>query len=315
MIQISDLNFEYSGKKILKNISFELSQNSVTALVGPNGAGKTTLLRCLTCLEIPLSGKIIVGEINVNEHPRDSHKAMGYLSDSFGVYNNLSVRQCLTYMAWCHNFRNQKVKNAVQEIANEVGLNSFLDAKAGTLSRGYKQRLGVGLAIIHNPKYLFLDEPASGMDPEARIKFSELILSLKARGMTIIVSSHILSELEDYCTDMLVMRDGEIKSHVKLSDYNMDKAEEESHEIVLAFTSNSINPSEIINSYAGATLLKFDNNEYVIELQGGHPEQAEFLSYLSQHNLGLYQFSPVRKTLKTAYMELAENEITKSRAL
>lgn len=102
LIKVENLNFEYPKKEILKNINFEITEGSITALVGPNGAGKTTLLRCLTNLEVPMSGRVHINSIDVHDKPREAHRAMGYLSDSFGVYNSMTVRQNLTYMAWCH---------------------------------------------------------------------------------------------------------------------------------------------------------------------------------------------------------------------
>ena len=196
MVQVENLNFEYPEKRVLHDVSFDIDQGSVTALVGPNGAGKTTLLRCMVALEKVQSGKITIGGLDVSDHPRDVHHMTGYLSDFFGLYEGLSLRQCLTYMAWCQNVAALDVNKQVIDVAAEVGIDHILDQKAQTLSRGYRQRLGVGLALIHDPRLLILDEPSSGMDPDARIALSRMIRRLHKNGKTIIVSSHILNELE-----------------------------------------------------------------------------------------------------------------------
>ncbi len=302
LITVKNLNFEYPKKRVLKDISFEIKQGSVTALVGPNGAGKTTLLRCLTSLETPLSGHVIVNGIDVHDKPRKAHQHMGYLSDFFGVYKNLSVRQCLTYMAWSQKVPVEGLEQKITDLAKEIDIEKFLDEKAGSLSRGYKQRLGVGLALVHGPECLFLDEPASGMDPEARIKFSELMLRLKNKGMTIIVSSHILAELEDYCTDMIVLRDGEIKSHVILSEHQAAQ----SMTIQIALQSVKKEYEKVIAAHEGVSEIRTSQNGVVVAFKGDQKAQGAFLKHLVDEGLPVYQFIVTQKTLKDAYMDLAE---------
>lgn len=303
-ISVKDLNFEYPQQHVLKNISFELAAGSVTALVGPNGAGKTTLLRCLTSLEQPMSGHVFVNGIDVHDRPHDAHKTMGYLSDFFGVYDTLTVRQCLTYMAWCQKIPPHSVNNKIEQLTEEIGLTKHLDKQAGALSRGYKQRLGVGLALIHEPQCLILDEPASGMDPEARIQFSELILHLKDRGMTLIVSSHILAELEDYCTDMLVIREGEVKSHILLKD--VQKTPRVIINISLVKTlKKHIN---FIKTYECVHGFQKHGDHISIEFEGDEIQQQSFLKALITKDIPVYQFATTTKTLKAAYMDLAEKK-------
>lgn len=308
LIQVKNLNFEYPKKKILKDINFEIAQGSVTALVGPNGAGKTTLLRCLASLEIPMSGHVSVNGIDVHDKPREAHQYMGYLSDFFGVYDNLTVRQCLTYMAWSHKLPSEGLKQKIDDLAKEVDLSERLDEKAGTLSRGYRQRLGVGLALVHSPQCIFLDEPASGMDPEARIKFSELMIRLRNKGITIIVSSHILAELEDYCTDMLIIRDGEIKSYVILSEH---QALQETT-LQISFQDADEKHLKIIETYAGVSEMKVSENSVALSFAGDETKQAEFLRHLISKKVPIFQFTPTQKTLKAAYMDLADKKEVKA---
>jgi len=305
LIKVEDLNFEYTKKKILKDINFEITEGSITALVGPNGAGKTTLLRCLTSLETPMSGHVHIDDIDIHDKPRKAHRAMGYLSDSFGVYNNMTVRQNLTYMAWCHKLPAKGLEQRIESLAKETDLIEYLDKKAEILSRGYKQRLGVALAIIHYPKCLFLDEPASGMDPEARVKFSELMIRLRERGMTIIVSSHILAELEDYCSDMLIIRDGKIKSHVILSEHQV------SQQTSIKISAEKLLKKHLtlIEKYEGVTNLeKQTDTAITIEFESDETKQADLLQFLISKDIKIYEFSPTQKTLQGTYMNLANNE-------
>lgn len=210
MIEVKNLIFEYPTKRALHDVSCLIKTGSITALVGPNGAGKTTLIRCIVGLHGPFSGQVLFDGVDVHEHPRDCHRRMAYLSDFFGVYEQLTVRQCLTYTARAYGVSGDQVRTVVEAAAERLKLTDRMREKAGALSRGLRQRLAIAQAIVHEPEFLVLDEPASGLDPEARQSLSMLLIGLRDAGMTLLVSSHILAELEGYCTDMLIMREGRI---------------------------------------------------------------------------------------------------------
>lgn len=210
MIEVKNLIFEYPTKRALHDVSCVIKTGSITALVGPNGAGKTTLIRCIVGLHGPFSGQVLFDGVDVHEHPRDCHRRMAYLSDFFGVYEQLTVRQCLTYTARAYGVSGDQVRTVVEAAAERLKLTDRMREKAGALSRGLRQRLAIAQAIVHEPEFLVLDEPASGLDPEARQSLSMLLIGLRDAGMTLLVSSHILAELEGYCTDMLIMREGRI---------------------------------------------------------------------------------------------------------
>ena len=216
MIDIQHLVFEYPGHRALDDVSLHIPAGSVTALVGPNGAGKSTLMRCIAGLDQPLAGRIVVNGVAVHEHPREVHQHLGYLSDFFGLYDSLSVRRCLQYAAMANQIQAVDLDARVSEVANALGLSDLLARRPTELSRGQRQRVAIGQAIVHSPKVLLLDEPASGLDPEARGSLSALFRALQASGMTLVVSSHILSELDEYCTHILSIRDGRIVSHEAL---------------------------------------------------------------------------------------------------
>lgn len=213
MIDVRDLRFDYPGTRALDGISFRLAAGSVTALVGPNGAGKTTLLRCLAGLDAPHGGTVRIDGIDVGSDPRAAHARLGFLPDHFGLYAELSARRCLLHAGASRGLRGADLDRRVVATAARVGLTAKLDARAGSLSRGQRQRLALAQAILHRPKVLLLDEPASGLDPEARAALSELMRALAADGMTLLVSSHILAELEAYCSAMLVLSGGRILEH------------------------------------------------------------------------------------------------------
>lgn len=210
MIEVRDLVYEYPSKRALDGVTLTVAPGTITALVGPNGAGKTTLLRCLAALEAPYSGTVTIDGLDTRQSPRAIHERLGYLPDFYGLYDELSVRRCLIYAAWSHGIAPALTASAVEMAAQRVGLADRLETKAGELSRGLRQRLAIGQAIVHDPKVVLLDEPAAGLDPQARRDLSALLLQLRDAGMTLVVSSHILAELEDYCSEMIIIDNGHV---------------------------------------------------------------------------------------------------------
>jgi ABC-2 type transport system ATP-binding protein len=218
MIEVSNLYYEYPGIRALKNVTFSVESGSTTALVGPNGAGKTTLMRCIAGMDHPLSGEISVNGVDVVAEPRRSHQSIGYLSDLFGLYDRLTIHQSLSYVAAANGIAKRKISKSVQWVANELDLYNRLEQPIRELSRGLRQRVAIAQILIHTPQVIVLDEPASGLDPEARYELGELFLKLRQRGHTLLISSHILSELESYSTHMLILQEGEVIRHQALNN-------------------------------------------------------------------------------------------------
>jgi len=208
VIEVEGVIYEYPSARALHGVNLHVEPGSVTALVGPNGAGKTTLLRCLAALERPFSGRVRIDGIDTAANPRAVHALIGYLPDFYGLYDDLTVRQSLVYAALARAVPAGRAEAAAERAAERVGLTDRFGQLAASLSRGLRQRLAIGQAIVHDPKVILLDEPASGLDPDARRGLSVLIRELAAGGATLVVSSHILAELEDYCDQMAVMKDG-----------------------------------------------------------------------------------------------------------
>jgi ABC-2 type transport system ATP-binding protein len=301
MIDVRGLNFEHGTKRILHDINFSLPRGSVTALVGPNGAGKTTLLRCLSGLSPALSGSVHIAGIDVFENPRDVYRVVGYLSDFFGLYDELTVRQCLTHMAWAQKIPAAKVAERVKTVSDMVGLEQYMDTAAGKLSRGWRQRVGIALTLVHDPQVVILDEPASGMDPEARIGLSNLILKLKAAGKTLIVSSHILSELEDYSTAMLVIRDGRIVEHVQLETYKSG-----ARKIIRLSATGGLTAaqSDFLKQQEHVSDASTSGDTVTFTYSGDEQAQHLLLAALVKSGIPVYAFAADEATLSDAYIQL-----------
>ena len=213
LIVVRNLIFDYPTKRALRGLSFEIKAGTITGLVGPNGAGKTTLLRCVAGLDTLYSGSITVDRIDVSDAPREVHRRLGLLQDDLGLYDALTVRQSLAYQAAAYGIATRDRQRRIQDSVNRLGIADRLNDKVGALSRGLRQRLSIAQAMLHRPKVLLLDEPASGLDPEARANLSDLLRALGAEGMTLVVSSHILAELEDYTSHMMILRNGRVVEH------------------------------------------------------------------------------------------------------
>ncbi len=305
MIEVSHIVFEYPGKRALKDVSFSIAAGSVTALVGPNGAGKTTLMRCIAALDEPFSGDVMVDGINVREQPREVHRRIGYLSDFFGLYDDLTVSQCLTFIARIHQLPETGLPEKVLQTAGLLGLQDYFHVKAGTLSRGLRQRLGIAQAIIHAPKVLLLDEPASGLDPEARISLSRLFLSLRDQGMTLVISSHILSELEDYCTDMLLLRDGKVQEY---RSAHPASGAEEAGTLVITFCEPAGRFGKELAKIDGLGNARIEGNTLECAIAGGDAERHELLKVLLKHKLPVCGFTVKKKRLQDIYMDFAQEK-------
>lgn len=303
MIVIDNVCFEYPDKRVLHNVSFSVNAGSITALVGPNGAGKTTLLRCMAALDEPFSGNIYIDGVDAFKESRETHKKLGYLSDFFGLYSELTIEQSLWFAAAIHKLPSQEIRARVGWASHLLGLNEKLHDKNSSLSRGWRQRVGVAQAIIHKPKLLLLDEPASGLDPEARIELSKLFKKLRDQGMTLIVSSHILAELEDYCTDMLVLRDGRITGHQPSTHHSA------SMNIKIVFLSNADALQATLNeisNVSGITLI--DQNNISFDFDGNDHERVALLKVLLDKNFPITDFYVQQQNLQHIYMNMSKGD-------
>jgi len=297
MIEVTDVAYDYPSKRALHGVSFTVEAGAVLALVGPNGAGKTTLMRCMAALDSPTEGAIRIAGLDTQEDPRAVHAAIGYLPDFFGLYDELSVRRALTYAARSRGVAEADAAGAVDLAAQRVQLSDRLEARAGELSRGLRQRLAIGQTIVHRPRVLLLDEPAAGLDPEARRSLSDLILKLSAEGMTIVVSSHILAELEDYSTRMLMIRDGRVAGGGVVAAGAGSRDDER---IAASFADP---PPDLAEQLAalGITVERLDGDEAVLALPDGE-DDAALLARLMAAGLRVRSFQPVRRTLEDAYL-------------
>lgn len=305
MITVNDLCFDYPGKRALDHLSFTIEQNTITALVGPNGAGKTTLLRCLAALESPTIGSIVIDGIDTERYPRKIHETVSYLPDLFGLYDNLTVRQCLVFFASSHLCPADSIPERIEKTVEALHLKEYLDVQAGKLSRGLRQRLAIGQTIIHQPKILILDEPASGLDPEARFHLSKLLLALQKSGMTLIVSSHILSELEDYSSDMIVLNEGKLINQSRL--FEKDRTQKSTLSLIIEFTEPAERFKNAVQEQSNLTVKSIDGKFMTIAFTGSSDDQHQLLKLLIQKNLPVCGIQEQKESMQDVYMTITKS--------
>ncbi len=210
MIQVCNISKRYRNVSALSDFTLNVPKGAIYGLIGPNGAGKTTLLRILAALLSPSSGQVWFEDAEVSASPSMVQRKVGYMPDFFGVYPDLTSVEYLEFYAGIHGIPRQKREQIVTDLLELVDLSSKRDALVETLSRGMKQRLCLARALVHDPEVLLLDEPASGLDPRARVELRELLRTLQGMGKTVIISSHILLELAEMCTDVAIVQGGRL---------------------------------------------------------------------------------------------------------
>src|ERR1041384_2706740 len=210
MIETRDLTKKYGDLFAIKSINLNLDRGDLFGFIGPNGAGKTTTMRILATLLNPTWGEAYVGGHSIYTRPKDIRRMMGYMPDFFGVYDDMKVIEYLEFFAAAYRIKGPERKQKCEQVLELVDLGYKRDALVTSLSRGMTQRLGLARVLLHEPQVLLLDEPASGLDPRARIEMRGLIKELRNMGITILLSSHILPELADICNKIGIIERGKL---------------------------------------------------------------------------------------------------------
>ena len=217
ILNVENLNKSY-GDFSLTDVAFSLPEGCITGFIGINGAGKTTTIRMVCGLMLPNSGDIFINGIDAMAHQKEIKKQIGYVPDFFGVYDNLKVREYMDFYGSMYRMNSREIQRISDDLLELVNLSDKKEVFVDTLSRGMKQRLCVARALIHNPALLVLDEPNSGLDPRARVEMKELLQNLRSMGKTIVISSHILSELSEMCNSIGIMNHGSLVAAGRIED-------------------------------------------------------------------------------------------------
>lgn len=255
-IQIENVTRYYGDQKALDDVSFTIKKGEIVGFLGPNGAGKSTLMKIITGYIPPSEGRVIVDGYNVLDNILEVKRRTGYLPENNPLYPEMYVKEYLSFIAGIYRL-GAKSKDRIAEIIRLTGLTAEQHKKIGELSKGYRQRVGLAQALIHNPDILILDEPTSGLDPNQIIEIRNLI-SLAGAEKTVMLSTHIMQEVEAVCDRIIIIDRGRIKADKNKSEIYKD-AREESRTILIEFDSNI--PGEMLNQVPGLTGIKNVNEK------------------------------------------------------
>lgn len=304
MISIKGLKKRFGKREVLSGLELTVGDGQLFAFIGTNGAGKTTTLRILAGLLSPDAGEVTVNGYDLCRQVREAKKQIGYMPDTFGTYDNLTIREYMEFFADIYQLPAREQKVRISELLQLVHLEQNAEQLVDTLSRGTKQKLCLARTLIHRPGILLLDEPASGLEPAARLELRQILQRLSEEGTTILISSHILSELSVFCTNIGIIDQGRILL-------------QGSKEEVLR-QANRNNPMEITVIQGIDTAMRLlkanplikqiarDQEVILVQLEGGRREEAAVLSYLVENGVQVASYKKREGDLESLFLKLTK---------
>ena len=281
IVETQKLTKRYGREEALKTLDLLVEAGDIYGFIGPNGAGKTTTLRILSTLLAPTFGKAFVDGFDVMKHPYEVKKILGFMPDSFGVYDGMRLVEYLDFFGAAYKIPRKKRRSIIDDVLQLTDLASKADDFVSTFSRGMKQRCCLAKTLLHDPKVLLLDEPASGLDPRARIEMRELLKTLRKMGKTVVISSHILSELGDMCNRIGILEHG---VHIKQGKYPdiLDEIRQ-TREIRLVMLEGAEKARKVLEETTG--VLNIDSSGHEFQFETNLPYDA--LADLHQNLMGV----------------------------
>jgi ABC-2 type transport system ATP-binding protein len=299
-IEVKNLLKVYGDQKAVNDISFKVDKGEIVGFLGPNGAGKSTTMKIITGYLEKTSGEAFVCGMNVADQPLETKKKIGYLPELNALYYDMYVREYLAFVAEIHKIENQKSK--IESVIELTGLTVESKKKIGQLSKGYKQRVGLAAALIHDPEVLILDEPTSGLDPNQIIEIREVIKK-QGKDKTVLFSSHILQEVEAICDRVIIINKGELVADDKLS--NLRQHSTSLNTVKVSFK-ESIDKSWLDQLPAAKSVNKIDANNW--QLATDNPEQLrkQIFELSLLHNLNIVSLQSDNQSLEDVFRSLTQ---------
>ena len=311
-IRTHQLTKQFEQQVAVNRVDLEIEGGEVYGLIGPNGAGKTTLIRMLATAEQPTAGEIYLNGQLLHQNPQsDSQlkRRLGYLPDDYPLYDDLTVWDYLDYFARLYHLRDPYRSQRLWQVLDLVDLGPKRHNKINTLSRGMRQRLSLARTIIHEPILLLLDEPVSGLDPLSRVQFRDIIRVLQEAGMTILISSHILSDLAELCTSIGIMELGHLVESARLSDLYQQLSRQQIRITTLGDLDALRGQIRQYPGVEGMERLSGENGLQV-DFSGGERESAELLKTLIQAEIPVTAFQPLREDLESIFLKLDHKQVS-----
>ncbi|NLZ80304.1 MAG: ABC transporter ATP-binding protein [Clostridiales bacterium] len=304
MLTIHQLKKNYGNFQALNGLDLEIETGELFGFVGQNGAGKTTTMKILTGLLKADSGEIYFNEINVLKEREKFKELVGYVPDFFGVYNNLKSIEYMEFYASTFGFRGKEVRRHCLELIDLVGLSDKVDVYVDELSRGMQQRLCVARALVHNPKLLVLDEPASGLDPRSRYELKSILKRLSSEGITIMVSSHVLPEISEMCTSIGIIEKGKMVLRGSMEDILY--AVNTSNPLIIKIWKEEEKAIEILKTNPFIKTISIEGKDLQLTFKGNVGDEAELLSKLVSEGVKLHYFGRKKDDLESIFMQITK---------
>jgi ABC-2 type transport system ATP-binding protein len=300
MIELIGFGKDYGEFTAVKELNFTIAKGELFGFIGPNGAGKSTTIRFLATLLRATRGDGKVNGFSVNDDPMEVRRSIGYMPDDFGVYDGMKVWEFLDFFAVAYKIGRTQRKQVITDVLELLDLTHKREDYVNGLSRGMKQRLCLAKTLVHDPPVLILDEPTSGLDPRARIEVKALLKELRRMGKTILISSHILSELADCCTSIGIVERGQLLMHGPIeSVYRQIKR---NRIVEIRFLAGSDAGISILRSSPHLRGIDIDGNKATAELETDEAGLAELLEELLKQGVRLHSFNDKDPTLEDVFM-------------
>jgi len=308
IVRFESVRKEYGQFVAVQPLDLDIPAGEIYGLIGPNGAGKTTLIRMACGLLAPTSGRISIDGIDIQQQAEAAQQYIGYLSDVYALYEDLTTWEYLDYFAHAYRMPPGDIPGRIKEVIALVGLEVKEHALTKGLSRGMRQRLGLARAILHRPKLLLLDEPASGLDPKARMDLRDLLLMLRDQGTTIVISSHILAELEGFCTTIGIMELGRLVRSDSLSV--LTRVTGNRRTILLRWLNGDTDAvQQTIERSGGLIEAEWSTGQARCTVDLTDEQLADLHAGLVHAGVRLVEFAEKKRTVQDVYMNLSRHEV------
>lgn len=306
IIETVKLRKEFGTLVAVNDITFNLRQGQVLGLIGPNGAGKTTLIRMLCTLLPPTSGTVKISGLDIKRDYLKARKTIGYMPDFFNLYSDLTITECLEFFAESYGIEKHRIPQKINESLEFVALEHKRHEFIKHLSRGMVQRMGVASLLVRDPDVYLLDEPASGLDPQSRIQLRDILRRLSSLGKTIVISSHILTELSGFCTHIAIMNNGKL-----VTCGSVDEIQNKiytSKKIRITVIDEIEKTKSLVQGFNIAAIEKIQDNTLLVNLTGSDEDLARLNTHLVSAGLKVVEFSEQKVGLEDLYMKISGNQ-------
>jgi len=307
-VQTDGLSKRYGTSLAVAGVNLLVESGEIFGLVGPNGAGKTTTLKMLATLLVPTAGDAEIGGRSVRREPDEVRRVIGYMPDTFGVYDDMRVWEYLDFFGRCHGLPASRRRQMISDLLELVDLGPKRDAYVHELSRGMQQRLCLAHALVHDPQVLLLDEPASGLDPRARVELRELLRELRSLGKTIVISSHILPELEELCTSVAIIDHGRVLASGRVDEIHDRFRSGAVYRVRVLGDEQQIGSAEahLAAQPQVASVARRPGGEIELALRGEDDAAAAVLASTIESGHRLISFAPAASDLEELFLQITD---------